>query len=228
MAVRFDLGGRHHTDIIAHSVPLFPTRTGAEFLEMLRAIAASATAAVQGISPSPVEKFFETHPHAYKFATYPKPSPDSFATEQYFGVNAFKFVNGEGKETFVRYTLQPGAGVKTLSDDEAREKSATYLFDELPKRLEAGPVVFKLLGQIAEEGDVTDDHTQEWPEERKKVELGTIEIKEILPVQESLREQKHIIFDPIPRVQGVEATADPLLEIRAAVYLISGRQRRAA
>jgi catalase len=29
-------------------------------------------------------------------------------------------------------------------------------------------------------------------------------------------------------VQGIEPSDDPLLEFRAAVYLISGRQRRAA
>ena len=41
-------------------------------------------------------------------------------------------------------------------------------------------------------------------------------------------EEKHIIFDPIPRIDGIEPSGDPLLELRAAVYLISGRRRRAA
>jgi catalase len=41
-------------------------------------------------------------------------------------------------------------------------------------------------------------------------------------------EQKDIIFDPISRVDRIEASADPLLELRAAVYLISGRRGRAA
>jgi len=36
-----------------------------------------------------------------------------------------------------------------------------------------------------------------------------------------------IIFDPIPRVDGIDASDDPLLELRA-VYLLSGRRRRAA
>ena len=30
-------------------------------------------------------------------------------------------------------------------------------------------------------------------------------------------EQKQIIFDPIPRVDGIEPSADPLLELRAAI-----------
>jgi catalase len=47
-------------------------------------------------------------------------------------------------------------------------------------------------------------------------------------VPDTVAQQKHIIFDPIPRVDGIAASADPLLELRAAVYLISGRRRRAA
>lgn len=41
-------------------------------------------------------------------------------------------------------------------------------------------------------------------------------------------EQQHIIFDPIPRVDGIEASADPLFEPRANIYLMTGRRRRAA
>ena len=39
-------------------------------------------------------------------------------------------------------------------------------------------------------------------------------------------EQRHIIFDPIPRVDGIESSGDPLLEPRAAIYLASRRRRR--
>jgi catalase len=58
--------------------------------------------------------------------------------------------------------------------------------------------------------------------------LGTLKVEKILSDEESLKEQKHIIFDPIPRVEGVEASDDPLLDVRASVYLISGKQRREA
>jgi len=36
------------------------------------------------------------------------------------------------------------------------------------------------------------------------------------------------IFDPIPRVDGIETAGDPLFESRAESYLFSGRKRRAA
>jgi catalase len=41
-------------------------------------------------------------------------------------------------------------------------------------------------------------------------------------------QQRRIIFDPIPRVDGIEASADPLFQPRADLYLLSGRRRRAA
>jgi len=47
-------------------------------------------------------------------------------------------------------------------------------------------------------------------------------------VPDNAHEQKQMIFDPIPRVDGIDASDDPLLELRAAVYLLSGRRRRAA
>jgi catalase len=47
-------------------------------------------------------------------------------------------------------------------------------------------------------------------------------------VANEAHEQKNIIFDPIPRIDGIEPSDDPLLELRAAIYLLSGRRRRAA
>jgi catalase len=41
-------------------------------------------------------------------------------------------------------------------------------------------------------------------------------------------ERQQLIFDPIPRVDGIETSADPLFEPRASIYLISGRRRGAA
>lgn len=163
-----------------------------------------------------------------RFLEDPKPSPVSFGTERYFGVNAFVLSSAEGKKTFVRYRIEPVTGVQTVSSEDLASKSANYLFDELAPRLAEGPVVFKLRVQIAGEEDITDDATVLWPEEREVVELGEIKIEKTKGEEESLREQKDFIFDPVPRVEGVDVSADPLLDVRANVYLISGRQRREA
>jgi catalase len=223
IGIRFILGSHKHTDIIGHSTPFFPTHTGVQFLEMLQAIAASPP---DGEHPSPIEKFLGANPAALAFVTAPKPPPVSYATEQYWGVNAFKLINAEGKATFIRYHVVPDAGVSTLDAEAVKDKDADYLQKELSTCLEAGPIGFKILAQVAEEGDVTDNATVHWPESRMVVELGSFTIDSIVP--DNAKEQKHTIFDPIPRVQGVEPSDDPLLEMRAAIYLISGKQRRAA
>lgn len=213
-------GRRAHTDIVAHSTKYFPTRTGAEFLEFLGAATGPNAAEA-------VPEFLGRHPETLRFLQDPKPNPVSFGTQHYFGVNAFKFVK-EGKVTVIRYRIVPVAGEQYVDEEELKGLSENYLFDETPKRLEKGPIEFKLLAQIAEEGDVTDNATVIWPEERKIVELGVLKVEKTLSDEESLKEQKHIIFDPIPRVEGVEASDDPLLDVRASVYLISGKQRREA
>lgn len=219
MATRFLLSEdeHSHTDIIAHSTPFFPMRTGEGFLAMLGAIGNGT-----------IGEFLAKEPTAKAFVEAEKPSPQSFATERYWGVNAFKLVSSSGKETFVRYRITPDAGYSALSSSELEGKSESYLFDELALHLEQSPISFTLSAQIAAEDDPTDDATKHWPEDREIIELGKIVPDQVVEEDESRREQQRLIFDPIPRVDGVEVSADPLLDMRAAVYLISGRERRAA
>jgi catalase len=220
-AVRFNLAEHVHTDIVSHSTDGFPTHTGDEFLEFLRAVGASGPGAP---SPSPIEKFLGTHPAALAFVQTPKPSPVSFASEAFFGVTAFRFINREGIANYGRYRITPVAGVQHLDDAAAKSKGPDYLFGELRERVARQAVEFDIHVQVADAGDVVGDATQHWPESRKLIPFGRIALGEVVPDSEA--QQRQIIFDPIPRVDGIEASADPLLELRAAVYLLSGRRRR--
>jgi catalase len=221
-ALRFHLAEHVHTDIVGHSTDGFPTRTGQEFLEFLRAVAASDPSKP---SPSPIEEFLGAHPKALAFVQTPKPAPSSFARESYFGVTAMRFTNRDGVSRYGRYRIVPEAGTDHLPDAIAAAKSANFLFDELAERIAQGPVAFRILAQLANDGDTVDDATIHWPEDRTVLDLGTITLTE--PVPDNAQEQKHIIFDPIPRVDGIDPSEDPLLELRAAIYLLSGRRRRA-
>lgn len=224
LAVRFNLGHRVHTDIISHSTPFFPSRTGAEFLALFKAIAASPDGTP---SPSPIEQFLGANPKALAFIQAPKPAPTSYAKEPYFSVSAFKLIDKDGKETYIRYRFIPELGVETLEAEALKAKGPDYLQDEIKNRVaESGSFSFKLVAQVAEPGDIVDDATEHWPETRALVELGNITVDSV--VADEAKEVKYIIFDPIPRVAGVEPSADPLLEMRAAVYLLSGRERRTA
>jgi catalase len=223
LAIRFNLADHVHTDMVTHSTDGFPSRDGKEFLEFLLAVAASGADVP---SPKPIETFISTHPAALAFIQTPKPQPVSFARDAYFSVSAFQFKSAESKISFGKYRIVPEEGTAFLKDGEADALSPMYLFDELTERVKAGPIRFKILVQLAVEDDVVDDATVHWPENRLLLELGAFELTEF--VADNPKEQKHIIFDPIPRLDGIEPTADPLFELRAAIYLISGRRRRAA
>jgi catalase len=223
MAVRFYLGEHQHTDIVAHSADGFPVRTGEEFLEFNRAVAKHNPA---GPHPTPLEQYLGSHPRAMQFVMLPKPFPTSFAREHFFSATAYKFTSADGKARFGRYRLKPAAGTEYLTDGEAAKKSPNYLFDEIDPRLAKGPINFRVVVQIAAPGDPTDDSSITWPNDRPEIELGTITLtKRENDLEPELRK---IIFDPLPRVDGIDPSADPLLDARAALYLLSGRRRRAA
>jgi catalase len=222
-AIRFNLAEHVHTDIVSHSIDGFPTRDGNEFLEFLRAAAASGPDVP---SPKPVEQFLAAHPAALAFVQAPKPFPSSLARETYFAVTAFAFTNTAGEKKFGRYRILPELGDDFLTAEQVARIGENYHYDEIAARVAKEPVRFKIVVQVADPSDTVDDATSHWPESRELVDFGTVELTAVLP--DTLAQQKHIIFDPIPRVDGIEASADPLLELRAAIYLLSGRRRRAA
>src|SRR5277367_194796 len=187
-AIRFNLGEHVHTDIVSHSTDGFPTHTGQEFLEFLRALASSD---LSNIPASPFGAFLGSHPAALAFVQAPKPAPVSFATETYFGVTAYRFTNAKGVSRYGRYRIVPEAGNEHLDAEAVKAKSANYLFDEIAERVGKGPVKYKILVQLANDGDVVDDATIHWPEDRSLQELGTLELT--APVADNDHEQKVII-----------------------------------
>jgi catalase len=223
LALRFYLAEHVHTDIVSHSIDAFPTHTGDEFLEFLSAIASTAP---DSPHPNPVEVFLGSHPAALAFVQALKPFPVSFANQSFFGVTAFRFTNPEGMSRYGRYRILPEADNRYVDEADVAAKSPNFLLDEIEERLKAGPVNFRIVVQIAEPGDVVDDATIAWPKDRRLVEFGSVSLHE--RVANDAAEQKQIIFDPIPRVDGIEPSNDLLLELRAAIYLLSGRERRKA
>lgn len=223
LALRFNLAEHVHTDIVAHSIDMFPARTVEDFLEFLNALIATDPSAPH---PNAIERYLGTHPVALAFVQAPKPFPTSFARESFFAVSAFAFTNAAGVRRHGRYRILPAAGPEHLDDAAAAAKSADYLLDEIRERIARGPVGFRVVVQLAEAGDVVDDATVRWPESRPQLVLGEVTLDAIVP--DNAAAQRQIIFDPIPRVDGIAATADPLFEPRANIYLLSGRRRRAA
>ena len=218
MAIKFKLADGSESDIVAHSSTVFPPQRRANFASFSWL---SAQASPTRRSQRPLEKFLGTHPIAKAFLTAPKPNPESYATLPYFGVNSFKFTNKDGKATFARYQILPMAGEHYLSEADAKAASATYLSDEIKKRVHEGPITFRLVAQIAGDGDKIADPSIAWPADRKTVTLGTISIS--ADAGDDAANQR-LVFMPSAVPTGIEP-ADPMIGDRAAAYAVSFARR---
>ena len=101
----------------------------------------------------------------------------------------------ENVSHFGRYRIIPEAGNDHLDDATTKTKEPNFLFDELTERIAKGPISFDIHVQLAKDGDIVDDATKHWPEDRPLVNLGKIVLT--APVADNAHEQKKIIFDPI-------------------------------
>ena len=220
MAIRFHLAEHVHPDIVAHSTDGFPVRTGEEFLEFLGAAAAFGAG-----KPEALGFFLAAHPNAKRFVETPKPIPTSFAREAFFAVTSFKFTNANGVSRHGRFRIRPEGGTEYLSDEQAAAKSADFLFDEIGNRLAKGPVRLGVFMQMAEPGDDVADASVTWPASRTEIPFGTITLT--ARVDDQAQNRRKIIFDPLPRVDGIDSSGDPLTQVRSDIYLLSGRRRRA-
>ena len=212
MAIKFHLADGGEVDMVCISANSFPVATGEDFLALLKAIAASGPDAPK---PTPVEQFLSTHPAALAFVTTPRPVAVSYATEPYFGVNAFKFTNASGTSVFGRYRIVPEGEPAYVSDDEAAKRPSDALAANLKASVEKGPVKFRLLVQLAAADDPTTDATKIWPDDRPTVELGEIAITKALDTKAL---ENGLLFMPTSLTDGIDVSDDPLLNVRAESY----------
>src|SRR6267143_6995722 len=175
-AVRVHLAEHVHTDIIGHSVDAFPVRTAEGLVEFLNALIATDP---KGPHPNAIEQFLGAHPAAMRFVQIPKPIPTSFARESFFAVSAFKYTNADGASRYGRYRVLPVAGNEYLDEAAAAAGSPNFLFDEIKERVAKEAVRFRIAVQLADDGDITDDATVRWPENRPQLAFGEISLQEI-------------------------------------------------
>jgi catalase len=134
-------------------------------------------------------------------------------------------VDSKGKRQPVRYQIVPVAGVATLdsASASAAAASANYLQEDLQQRLSHGAVQFRLYAQLPGPGDPTNDGSIVWPDDRRRVLLGTIRLTRVEPDQEGL--QRSLAFSPTFLTSGIELSDDPLVPLRSAVYALSVAHR---
>jgi catalase len=226
MAVKFHLPDGATTDIVARMVAAAQASTPEGFLAFFHAVAPDP--ATGQPNPAAVEALIKEHPDVQRFLELNaalKPIA-SYAQAIYSASHTFRFINAEGVTTLGRYRWLPEAGVATLTQAELQARDDNYLSDELRARLERGPVVFQLQLQLAEPGDDINDSTKDWPDTRRAVALGRLEITSLIESRPDLAES--MVFDPTNFTDGIDASDDPVLAIRKAVYERAYARRMAA
>ena len=89
MAIKYRLPDGSETDMVINSLKFFLVATGEEFRDLFLAIAASPPGAPK---PTKLDEFAAAHP-SVGAASATVATPDSYADEAYYGVDAFIFVN---------------------------------------------------------------------------------------------------------------------------------------
>jgi catalase len=218
MAIKFHLPDGSETDMVINSLKFFPVSSGEAFRDMLLAVAESPPGAPK---PTKLEQFAASHPNMPR-ALATVQTPDSFADEEYYGVNAFILVNDRGERRAVRYIMTPETLVH-LAVADAAKTAPDFLIDELPARIARGPVTFHLKAQLASPSDSTKDASTPWLNSDEVVELGLLTINKT--VADSLDAQKKLLFLPGQLIEGIEPSDDPLIAVRDGAYAVSFSRR---
>ena len=219
MAVKFTLPDGSTTDVSTQTARLFTSSTPEGFVELLRALRPGLTA------PARIGSYLATHPRllgGLPILLAANRIPASYATVEYHGLHAYRWVDADGGAKFVRYHLCPAGGEEFLSLLAARTKSRDFLTDELNTRLETEPVRFEFRVQIGGPNDSTVDPSAPW-HSTDTATVGTLEIASLDTERE--RGDDIVVFDPMRVTDGIEPSDDPVLRFRTHAYSASVKLR---
>ena len=219
MAVKFTLPDGSTTDVSTQTARLFTSSTPDGFVDLLRALRPGLTA------PGRIASYIATHPRllgALPVLLAANKIPASYATIEYHGLHAFRWVDAAGDERFVRYHLCPAAGEKFLSLPAAATRSRDFLTDELNTRLANGPVRFYFHVQIAGPNDSSVDPSAPW-HSTDMITVGTLDVTGLDNERE--RGDDIVVFDPMRVTDGIEPSDDPVLRFRTNAYSASVKLR---
>ncbi len=220
MAAKLYLPDGTRTDIVAQTAPRFPTRTPDGFVRFLRAMKPGPSQLWR--LPLFLARNREAVPGLRANAAALKP-PASYATRRYYAIHAFRWIDAGGGTRHVRYRWLPTAGEENLSGDQAKSRGRDYLQEEIRSRLEREPVRFDLELQLAAPEDPVDDPTIPWRDDRETHVGGSLRLTELETDRETGDDV--LVFDPTRVVDGIELTADPILQFRSHAYSVSIERR---
>jgi catalase len=221
MAVRFLLSDGEEWRTGMNDIPVFPFSTPEAFYEQL--IASQPDPATGKPDPARMQDFLARHPETVRALALIKSRPisSSFANDTFNSLDAFFFVDPNGKQIPVRWSMVPGEPFEAAAEAASPDKN--YLFDDVIARVGRQPLEWHLIATVGQPGDPTNDATIAWPDDRERVDLGTLVIDHV--EGEDNGRCRDVNFDPLVLPDGIEPSDDPLLSARSAAYSRSFTRR---
>lgn len=203
------------------NLPVFPLPTPEAFYENL--VASRPDPATGKPDPARMEAFLARHPETARTLKFLKGQPvaSGFGNSTFHGLNAFRFTNAAGETTPVRWEVTPEQPF--VAADPAAPHDKSYLFDALVDQIRRQPLRWHLVLVVGRPGDPTNDSSIAWPQDRARVDVGTLVINEV--ESDATSPATDISFDPLVLPPGIAPSDDPLLSARSAVYMRSFTRR---
>ncbi len=221
LAMRLDLPGNETQDFVIISAPIFGVRTPEQFRDNL--LARRADPATGQPDQARIQAFVAANPEVTRQAAWIRANPpsDSYASAPYFGVHSFLFTNAAGQRVAARWSFEPVGGRRSMTAEDRQRLGTDFLQAELTTRLAQGPAEWRVFLTPAREGDALNDATVAWPEDRPKLEVARLSIRQIA-APESCTD---VMFSPVSLPRGIDASDDPILQMRTAAYAVSFGRR---
>lgn len=219
-------------DIVGNNIPVFFIQDAIKFPDFVHAVKPEPDTEVPQ-AQSAHDTFWDfvsknqESAHTVMWAMSDRAIPLSLRMMDGFAVHTFRFVNAEGKGTFVRFQWNPQLGVHSRVWDETLKVSGNDpdsqrkdLYDAID---EGNYPVWDFCVQLLPEEKEFDypfdilDPTKVWPEEDiPKVKIGEITLNR--NVDNYFAETEQVAFNPGNVVPGIDFSNDPLLQGRLFSY----------
>jgi catalase len=222
MAVRFMLPDGEEWRTGMNDIPVFPFSTVEAFYEQLTL--SKPDPATGKPDPALMADFLSRHPETARAldAIKSRPVSSGFDNDTFNSLDAFLFVDANGDTVPVRWSMVPTQPF-SAPGPESSSPDKNYLFDDVIARIEKQPLEWHLIVTLGEPGDSTKDATIAWPQDRERVDLGTLVIDHVEGEISGLC--RDVNFDPLVLPSGIEPSDDPLLSARSGAYSRSFTRR---
>ena len=223
MALQFQLPGSELHQMAMLNTPMFGAASPESFYQ--RQLAEAPDPATGKRDPEKLKAYFAKYPDSKAQSDWlaSHNPPPSFAETAYYSVNAFKFINADKQEHWIKWRFQPHDGVNALSDDELTKLPKDFLVKRITERTHKGPVQWDMIVMLGQDGDPIDNPSIAWPTDRREVKAGTLTLTKA--GEDAVGQCEDINFDPNVLSAGIEPSPDAVLAYRSAAYAVSYGKR---